>query len=236
VAGAASTPPAARIAMRVIGCCAYFYDSCVDGTARDLDDAGVELHLWALDRPRQAVEAHTRGVGLRPKWPLLTALMAQASKPFDYVLFFDDDIALPPHFWSHYLAEVRACGADLSQPALTPDSHASHAITRQDPDCRARITNFIEVGPFVCMTERFYRLTLPYLDPISPLGWGYEAQWTHLAETHGLVQAIIDRCPVRHTRPVGVNYSSETTRSQLERYVQKYGNPMPTPMTHTYLY
>jgi hypothetical protein len=85
------------------------------------------------------------------------------------------------------------------------------------------------------MTSRFYQLVLPFLDPISPLGWGYEAQWSHLAQAHGLAQAIIDRCPVRHTRPIGVNYSTSTAQRQLQLYVHKYGNPVPLPTVYAYL-
>ena len=56
-----------------------------------------------------------------------------------------------------------------------------------------------------------------------------------VAEVNGLTQAIIDRCPVRHTRPVGPNYSTETARRQMQLYLQKYGNPMPVPAVYTYL-
>jgi hypothetical protein len=221
--------------MRVVACCAYFHDSCIDAAASHLVAAGLELHLWALDRPRPALQPITRGQGLLPKWPIMSALMARVETDFDYVVFFDDDIILPPGFWTEYLAEVRACGAELSQPALTPGSYVSHAITRQDPSCRARITNFVEIGPFVCMTNRFYQLVLPFFDPISPLGWGYAVQWTHVAKTHGLAQAIIDRCAVRHARPVGVNYSTAAARHQMQSYLRKYGLPKPVHTTYTYL-
>ena len=221
--------------MKVIGCCAYFHDSCIETIVGELQPAGVELHLWALERPRAGLEPITRGQGLHPKWPLMLRMMSEASADFDYVLFFDDDIVLPPGFVADYFATVGACGADLSQPALTHDSHTSHAITRQEPDTLARITNFVEVGPLVCMTRRFYQLALPFFDPISPLGWGYEAQWSHLAQTHGLKIAIVDRCPVRHTRPVGANYSPRAAYRQMQQYLQKYGNPMPTPIVYEHL-
>lgn len=39
--------------------------------------------------------------------------------------------------------------ARIAQPALTVDSHFSHAITRQEVDCDWRETNFVEMGiPF----------------------------------------------------------------------------------------
>lgn len=221
--------------MKVVACCAYFHDSGVDAVARHLETAGAQLRLWALDRPLPALERVTLGQGFLPKWPIMVSLMARVQPDFDYVLFFDDDIVLPPDFCHEFLAEVLSCGAALSQPALTPDSFGSHAITRRDPSCRVRITNFVEIGPLVCMTNRFYQLVLPFLDPISPLGWGYEAQWSHVAKAHGLAQAIVDRCAVRHARPVGINYSRATARHQMQLYLEKYGNPMPVPIVYKYI-
>ena len=215
--------------MKIVGCCAYFHDSWIAAAAEHLQGAGVELRLWSLEQPLPGLEAITLGQGFLPKWKIMDTLMAPVPPDFDYAIFFDDDIVLPPDFWDGYLAEVRSCNADLSQPALTADSFASHEITRRDPGCRARITNFVEIGPFVCMSARFYRLAKPYLDPISPLGWGYEAQWNDVARRNGFTQAIIDSCAVRHVRPVASTYSHLIAKAQMQAYLQKYGNPMPVP-------
>ena len=213
--------------MRVVGLCAYFQNSLIDNLVAELQRGEVELHLWALERSPIGLSPLTRGHGLHPKWPIMTHLMQSVRPDFDYVMFFDDDIVLPRDFVRTYLDAVQSCGGELSQPALTPDSHHSHPITLRDPSCWARHTNFVEIGPLVCMTRRFYELASPYHDPISPLGWGYEAQWSHVGRAHNLPLAIIDRCAVRHTRPIGVNYDRLPTIQQMQLYLEKYGNPMP---------
>ncbi len=220
---------------KTVACAAYFHDSWIEGIVGHLEPAQVSLRLWALDRPRPNLQALTHGHGLRPKWPIIADLMAGVPADFDYVLIFDDDIILPPDFWPTFLDLMIVSGADLAQPALTRDSFWSHAITLQDLTCWGRLTNFVECGPCVCMSRRFYELTLPYLDPISPMGWAYEAQWTFLVQRHGMTQAIIDRCPVKQCRPLGLTYARPTAPAQARLYLEKYGLKMPVHVVQKYL-
>ena len=53
------------------------------------------------------------------------------------------------------------------------------------------------------------------------------------AQTNGMKQAIIDRCAVRHVRPIGTTYSHATARFQMYDYLKKYGNPMPVPTVYS---
>ena len=213
--------------MKIIGCCAYFADRLIHDITSALQASGVELHLWALQNAPANLASVTRGVGMQPKWTIMTRLMSSIPPDFDYVLFFDDDIILAPNFVRDFFPIVQRMGAELAQPALTRDSFFSHQITLQDPTATARMTNFVESGPLVCMTRRFYELAQPYHDPISPLGWGYEAAWSDLGQKHALPLAIIDRCPVRHTRPVGHTYSMQTATQEMQSYCRKYGTEMP---------
>ncbi|WP_005031789.1 DUF707 domain-containing protein [Holophaga foetida] len=97
----------------------------------------------------------------------------------------------------------RECLA-LAQPALSPESHISHGITRQKPRYLLRYTNFVEV-----MVPIFRRDVLLALLPTfgtNRSGWGLDYWWCQQVLDKGWGRiAILDSVPVTHTRPVTPN-------------------------------
>ena len=93
-------------------------------------------------------------------------------------------------------------GARIAQPALTADSSSiSHAITRQETDCRWRETNFVEMG-IPIFTRAALLEYLPVFDA-TVSGWGVDLYWSMKEVDAGRHLAILDETSVRHGRAIG---------------------------------
>ena len=140
------------------------------------------------------------------KWPAIHRLMAEGSPlwSYDYILFPDDDLAWSWHGINLAFETMRDFDLLLAQPALEPDSHVIHAITRRVPGSRVRFTNFVEV-----MTPIFSNEALRVCAPtfgLSRIGFGLDHLWPKLLGEPESRIGIIDCTAVAHTRPQGVKY------------------------------
>lgn len=216
-------------------CCPYLLDGLVEQLVQDLAERDIEIHLWALQSILPGVAQFTRGTGQLGKTQALNRLLPYASNT-DLVLFIDDDVRLGPRFVFTYLSVVTALGAAVAQPALTANSHYSHAITLQRQGCWARLTNFVESGPVVSMTRKFLDRVTPFPES-SRMGWGLDIQWSAIAQSHGFRMAIVDACPVEHSfRPVGAHYDRAEAWKDMERFLAEHRLTWPGHrVLHEYL-
>jgi hypothetical protein len=148
--------------MNIAVCCSYLPDSLVGPLVRELAPLGASIHLWALESVSPEAAPWTRGTARLGKFQALNRLLPYTSGA-DLVLLVDDDVRLPHGFLPRYVSIIRQLGASIAQPALTPNSYHSHAITLQRSDCWARLTNFVEAGPVCSMTGDFLRRITPFL-------------------------------------------------------------------------
>ncbi len=149
------------------------------------------------------------GKGL--KWPalfeLLTAHEAEV-REYEYVWLPDDDLACTADDISRLFDICRAERLQLAQPSLTPDSYFSHLITLHSPYFLLRYTSFVEI-----MAPCFHRDALWTLVPTfnrNRTGWGLDSLWPGMLRARVDEVAVIDHVQVRHTRPVGANYTALT--------------------------
>jgi hypothetical protein len=146
--------------------------------------------------------------GKGPKWPALQTLLR--SQPdllcgYDYVWLPDDDIDCRADDINRLFAAARHYRLLLSQPALTPRSHFSWAVTLQHPFARIRFTNFVEIM-VPCLEREFLTRLVPTMGTILS-GWGLDLVWPTMAGAEADRVAIIDSVAVTHTRPIGsANY------------------------------
>ena len=120
---------------------------------------------------------------------------------YDFVWLPDDDLATSSRNIDEFFSVVRSAQLDVAQPALTRGSYRSHRITRRRVLCEYRLTDFVEI-----MAPCFSARSLPLYTPTfseNESGWGLEWLWLDIARRHGHRMGIVDRSPVRHTRPVG---------------------------------
>ena len=142
----------------------------------------------------------TGGVNKMLAFNDLAATRPQLMEGYKGVCFFDDDLvtrfeALDTAFvtFSHY-------GLELSQPALTHDSHHAFRVTLHHPTFLLRFTNFCE--PMMpIFSPSALKICAPMVgEAIS--GWGLELVWPHLLGNPKNKIAIIDEVQVRHAKAV----------------------------------
>lgn len=157
-----------------------------------------------------------------PKFTLINRILNEvALSDYEYLLICDDDIELPGQFLDSYLALVSQYHFAIAQPARTNDSHIDHQFVGQLHGIKARRTRFVEIGPVFSFHRNAFSSFLPF-DEESPMGWGYDLVWPHLAEENGLNMGIVDATPVVHKmRPPVANYSYDKADSTMQEYLAK---------------
>lgn len=119
---------------------------------------------------------------------------------YDNFWFPDDDILTDSQSINLLFDIHTKFGLDISQPSIKGPQ--SFQITKNNPDCVLRYTNFVEV---MCplMTKSALMKVFETFD-YSKSGWGLDLIWQKVLNTEN--SAIIDEVIVEHTRGVGKNY------------------------------
>ena len=172
-----------------------------------------------LERSRHHVDI--RLIAPRPgagKWQNLNeALLANPVTGDDGLLIVDDDTTLPAGFLNAFLSVAERRGFRLAQPAHGYDSHAAWRVTRRSPLASARRTRFVEIGPVTALHSSTFDVLLPF--PDLHMGWGLDVHWAAVAERHGWHVGIVDLTPIRHTRPVAVDYPRDAAMAEATRFL-----------------
>lgn len=174
--------------------------------------AGWDVALHGLDDVPAELAEVTRGRGPGLRLANLNGLLERVGGLPRWVVCCDDDIAFVRGDVTTLVAEARAAGFGLSQPAHVPGSHVSHPQTRVVPRSRARSVPFIEQGIAAIAPEWSSRV-FP-LPAWRGMGWGVELEWMDLA-AEGCVLGVIDRVTVSHLDPVGGTYDMDAERAQM---------------------
>jgi len=122
-------------------------------------------------------------------------------RDYDYFWLPDDDIDASAETIDQIFDLSRQFELEISQPALTLDSYFSFPHLLRCSSFQLRYSSFIEVmAP--CLSRTAVERSID-LWPETPSGFGLDMIWTRLERDNSMRAAIIDACPVRHTRPVG---------------------------------
>lgn len=183
----------------------------------------MAISFYGEGRPEWGQEYFIPAKG--PKWePIYHWLSANPEiiGRYDYIWFPDDDIMTT---WENVNAFFQICrdyDLQLAQPALSHNSFVCHKVTEQDPTCLLRFTVFVE-GMVPVFRSDALRLCLPVFQEESRFGWGHDWVFPMLLGYPPNKIAIVDACPVRHTRPPAINTDLEVANRQLAQVVFKYG-------------
>ena len=164
------------------------------------------VHSYGPNCPwsdQQGVEI-VRAVGADIQGPKMRAIHSLYTRrhplflAYDYICFADDDLAAGLDTLNRMFLLCEHHGLELAQPALTHDSHMGNwGITMENTSFLLRYTNFVEV-----MCPVFSRA---FLDLCAPTfnenlsGYGLDLLWSSWVSSPWKI-AILDACPVRHTR------------------------------------
>jgi hypothetical protein len=172
-----------------------------------------------LLRSHHHVDLDDITTGGRGKFENLNLLLARNELGSrDWLLIIDDDVLLPRGFLDVFLFLVERFGLQLAQPAHLARSHAAWPLTRRRPGSVVRETGYVEIGPVVAMHATTFDVLLPF--PELRSGWGLDAHWAALAETHGWRLGIVDATPIRHQlRRIATFYSHEEAIAEGRRFL-----------------
>jgi len=177
-------------------------------------------HVIGENLPELHHHLHSQSVQREDKCILLNKIIEQIClDDYEFVFVSDDDILVPDDFVDRYLAIAQHRGYAISQPARTHDSYIDHYFIAQLKGVESRLTQFVEIGPVVCIHKSAFATILPF-DTRAPMGWGLDFHWPCLLAAEGLTMGVIDECPVEHSlrKPVST-YNHGTTEQRMKEFL-----------------
>src|SRR5689334_4599958 len=171
------------------------------------------------------------------KFQNLNMLLEKAGPEFDWLVVFDDDVALPQHFLDRRVAVAEHCHLALAQPAQTLMGRAAWRGTRGRANSIVREARFVEIGPVTAFRRDVAQALTPF--PDLKFGWGVDLHWAALAGERGWRLGVIDALPVKHeTAPVATSYRHDDAIQEAQAFLT--GKPFvravqaqETLVTHT---
>jgi hypothetical protein len=171
------------------------------------------------------------------KWVLISEFLEKYNlNSYDYIMFMDDDLEILPTHLNDYFNYIKENNIHIAQPALTNDSYFSHRVTLQKTKTH-RIVNTVEIMcPTFnkeCFNKALTFLKIPNLrNNIIGICWYLELLIEDfLTDKNGNTisngkVAIVDKYPVKHTKPIGLTYKNIDPGADIEFY-KKYFNWNP---------
>jgi hypothetical protein len=160
------------------------------------------------------------------RFKLINQMLADYSR-FDWIVVTDDDVELAPGFLDDLISIADMADFALFQPARTRDSFIDHLITAQCDGVTARQTNFVEIGPIVCLRVDAARLLVPF-DETTEMAWGLDYIWPIVIAEAGLKMGIVDGVAAAHRiRMPNITYSGEHARVESKLLLSRNRN-IPT--------
>lgn len=122
---------------------------------------------------------------------------------YTYIWLPDNDVSISTTDINRLFKTAEEYELLLSQPAMI--GYISHKATQPQPGSFLRYTNFVEVLAPLMHIRTLLKLTETFL--INYSGWGYDYLWPLLLGYPENKIAIIDAIIMRHTKPIGTDYS-----------------------------
>jgi hypothetical protein len=137
---------------------------------------------------------------------------------YKYVWIPDDDIAASAKEIELLFRLMKKYSLDVAQPAL--HGYINHPITKVHSHFECRFTNFVEVmAP--CFSKRaISRCSGHFRESLS--GWGLDYLWWQLLGERTDNCAILDCCPVIHTRPFQSNKRFAGAHTEMEELLKRH--------------
>ncbi len=122
---------------------------------------------------------------------------------YTYVWLPDNDVSISTADINKLFQLAETYQLQLCQPAMT--GYISHPLTEPKPGSFLRYTNFVEVLAPLMHIDTLLKLKSSFR--LNYSGWGYDYLWPYLLGYPKNSIAIIDSIIMRHTKPIGADYS-----------------------------
>lgn len=172
-----------------------------------------------LTNTHHNVEVATKPAEQYGKFENLNLLLGSYTiSDFDWLFIVDDDVLVPEHFLTNFIFLAEHFGLKMAQPAHCFNSNAAWQVTRRQQRSLLRETQFVEIGPITALHADTFPILLPF--PPLRMGWGLDAYWSTVAQTHHFRQGIIDALPIHHNiRSVADTYASANAIEEGEEFL-----------------
>lgn len=140
------------------------------------------------------------------KYHLLKSLIESSPEfisQYSYIWLPDNDVSISTEQINQLFQTADTYDLSLCQPAMR--GYVSHAITVPKPNILLRYTNFVEVLAPLMNLETLMLLKDTFDKNYS--GWGFDFLWPYMLDYPKDKIAIIDSIVMRHTKPIGTDYS-----------------------------
>lgn len=139
---------------------------------------------------------------------------------YEYIWFPDNDVSISTESINRLFQIAKAEQLQLCQPAMT--GYLSHPITKPAPRLLLRYANFIEVLAPLMRVDSLAILKESFT--LNYSGWGFDYLWPFLLGNPKKSIAIIDAITMKHTKPVGNDYSRfpKHPKKELKELLKKY--------------
>jgi hypothetical protein len=124
-------------------------------------------------------------------------------RDYTYIWLPDNDVSISTADINKLFQLAETYRLQLCQPAMT--GYISHPLTAVKPGSFLRYTNFVEVLAPLMHIDTLLELKNSFR--INYSGWGYDYLWPYLLGYPKNSIAIIDSIIMRHTKPIGADYS-----------------------------
>lgn len=154
---------------------------------------------------------------------LLYCLLHPESALWDYryIMLCDEQIMLRWSDLNRLFVRMVEHRLLIGQPAMGPDGHVEHEITRARPDLLLRYTTFVDRAAPV-FEPSVLRLAVPTFGTVY-LGQGMDHLWCFLIGRPRGRMAVIDDVAVTLTDPIGGRYRAEIGDVEEELICRTYG-------------
>lgn len=139
---------------------------------------------------------------------------------YTYIWLPDNDVSVSTADINRLFKTAEENSLQLSQPAMT--GYVSHKVTLPQPGSFLRYTNFVEVLAPLMHVTTLLKLNDTFL--INYSGWGYDYLWPLLLGYPQNKIAIIDAIIMRHTKPIGSDYSRfpKHPKKEMKEIIKQY--------------
>jgi hypothetical protein len=145
--------------------------------------------------------------------------------PYDYWLLMDDDLITSMRDIDRFLEIVADKNLDLAQPSLTHDSYFSWPVFKTVSKSMIRPVNGVEIMSPI-LSRRALRV-VKHLFSQTVSGWGIcLALGKIVRDSIGTVPAVVDKCAMKHTKPV------DTSAGSCYKFLQKVGISARVELRH----
>jgi hypothetical protein len=189
-------------------------------------EAELDSVIAALKKTRHQITVALTPLGNRGKFQNINLALKDIDVgQFDWLVVFDDDVALSDNFMDRFIWLCEATDLKMAMPAHKFNSFVGYILTYRKLGSLVRQTNYVECGPVTAFHRDFLPMIYPFAD--VKWAWGMDVAWAEQALRAGFAIGIVDATPLRHLKPIAATYDGTNAAREGTAYLDSLGIDRP---------